>query len=533
MVDISRIQTNVLIIGGGMAGLSAALELRKNGCEVTIVSKGKVGLSGNTIMTRNSLAAVLEEGADTGTIMEHVEDTLIGGLYLNDQKLVKQLATKARQGIQQLELWGVQFIKQDGKIAVKGSPGHRRRRIVSVESSQLRSTHTAGLAISKPLLERVMESGVQLLNGILITRLLKKNGQVCGACGLDRNHSKAWSFEAQAVILAGGGAGQLYPLTTNAGDVSGDGYAIGHQAGASLRDMEFIQFHPTVTLGPGKEVLSTAPFGDGAVLRNNLREAFMFRYSPKGDMVTRDVMARAIYEEINSGRGTERGGVFVDFSAVAQEKMLKEYAPIHSRLNGASTIEVGIAAHFMMGGVVIDEHCQTGIPGLLACGEVVGGLHGANRLAGNALTEAIVYGIEAGQQAMKNLPTEVSSFTSQELETVFNEDGIPLRQDFPMELELAKEGMTGIVSGGLMPFKKELRSLMGQYVGLVRSERGLSKATVRISEIQRYLENYQASTYPELLASQQLKLMVKTASLITEAALARKESLGAHNRSEG
>lgn len=531
-MDISRIQTNVLIIGGGLAGLSAALELRKNGCEVTLVSKGKVGLSGNTIMTRNSIAVVLEESTATGTILEHVEDTLAGGLYINDQKLVKHLATKARAGINQLEIWGVPFIKQDGQIAVKGSPGHRRRRIVTVEASHLRSTHTAGLAISKPLLESAKEAGVNLLNGILITRLLKKDGQVCGACGLDKNHSKGWSFEAKVVILAGGGAGQLYPLTTNAGDVSGDGYAIAHNAGASVRDMEFIQFHPTVTLGPGKEALSTAPFGDGAVLRNNLGEAFMLRYSAKGDMATRDVMARAIYEEIKFGWGTNRGGVFVDFSAVDSKKMHKEYAPIHSRLKGAKTVEVGIAAHFMMGGVVIDEHCQTSIPGLLACGEVVGGLHGANRLAGNALTEAIVFGLEAGHQAMHYLSAEVDSFTIDELEAVFKEDGIQLSQDFPKELELTKENMTGNVSGDLMSFKKELRFVMGQHIGLVRNERGMSKARVRIGEIERFLEDYQASSYTELLASQQLKLMVKTASLITSAALARKESLGAHNRSE-
>ncbi len=531
-MDISRIRTDVLIIGGGLAGLSAALELRKNGWDVTIVSKGKVGLSGNTIMTRNSMAAVLEEGPDTGTIMEHIEDTLVGGAYLNDQNLVKQLAIKAKAGIKQLELWGVPFIKQDGKIAVKGSPGHRRRRIVTVEASHLRSTYTAGLAISKPLLEIVLESGVKLLNGILITRLLKKNGQVCGACGLDRNSSKAWSIEAKAVILAGGGAGQLYPLTTNAGDVSGDGYAIGHQAGAIIRDMEFIQFHPTVTLGPGKEALSTAPFGDGAVLRNNLGEAFMLRYSPKGEMATRDVMARAIYEEIKTGHGTERGGVFVDFSAVSQEKMHKEYAPINSRLKGATTVEVGIAAHFMMGGVVIDERCQTGIPGLLACGEVVGGLHGANRLAGNALTEAIVFGLEAGRQAMQNLPNEVYSLTPEELEIAFTEVGIHINRDFPRELELANERIHGNISGDLMPIKKEIRSLMGEYVGLVRCELGLSKAKVRMGELQDYLENYQALTYFELLACQQLKLMVTTATLIIEAALTRKDSLGAHNRSE-
>ncbi len=531
-MDISRIQTDVLIIGGGLAGLCAAIELRKNGWEVTIVSKGRVGLSGNTVMTRNGIAAVLDEGADSGTIREHIEDTLKGGLYLNDQKLVTQLATKAREGIKQLEKWGVPFIKQDGRIIVKGSPGHLRRRIVTVESSHLRSTYTAGLAISKPLLESVIESGVKLLNGILIIRLLKKNGQVCGACGLDRNSFKAWSFEAKAVILAGGGAGQLYPLTTNAGDVSGDGYAIAHYAGASVRDMEFMQFHPTVTLGPGKEVLSTAPFGDGAVLRNNLGETFMLRYSPKGDMATRDVMARAIYEEIKAGHATERGGVFVDYGAVDKEKMIKEYAPIHSSLKGATTIEVGIAAHFMMGGVVINEKCQTGIPGLLACGEVVGGLHGANRLAGNALMEAVVFGLEAGRQAMQNLPSQVSFLTAHEQKTVFQENGIYLDQEFSKEQQYIKDSIAGNVSGELMPFKKELRTLMGQYVGLVRSERGLNVAKMRIAEIQGYLEDYQAPTYTELLACQQLNLMVKTASLIIEAALARKESLGAHCRSD-
>ncbi|MHB1651337.1 MAG: L-aspartate oxidase [Desulfitobacteriaceae bacterium] len=530
-MDVSRMQTDALVIGGGLAGLSAALELRRNGWDVIIVSKGKIGLSGNTIMTRNSMAAVLEEGPDSGTIMEHVEDTLSGGAYLNDPKLVRQLATKAREGISQLEMWGVPFIREDGHIAVKGSPGHCRRRLVTVDASHLRSTYTAGLALSMPLLERVKESGAKLLDGILITRLLKKNGQVCGACGLDRNRSLAWAFESRVVILAGGGAGQLYPLTTNAGDVSGDSYALAHQAGATVRDMEFIQFHPTVTLGSGKEVLSTAPFSDGAVLRNSLGEAFMIRYSPQGDMATRDVMARAIYEEIKSGRGTERGGVYVDFGMVPQEKMLREYAPINSRLKGARTVEVGTAAHFMMGGIVIDEGGRTGVPGLLACGEVTGGLHGANRLAGNALTEAVVFGIEAGRQAMLNLPTEVGSLGLEELEVAFTEDGIFLKRNLPAEMEIEKDNI-GKEHGDLLAIKKELRSLMGLHVGLVRSGQGLSMAKVRLGEFQSYLENYQAQSYTALLAYQQLKLMVKTASLITEAAWLRKESLGAHYRSE-
>lgn len=527
-MDIKRIQTHGLVIGGGLAGLSAAITLRSQGWDVIMVSKGKVGRSGNTILTRNSMAAVMEEGGDYGTIREHIEDTLAGGLYHNDSKLVTQMASKAREGIYQLAKWGVPFIENEGQIAVKGSPGHRRRRIVSVDSSALKSTVTAGLAISEPLLQRAKEAGVKLLDGLLITRLLKKDGRVCGALGLDRHRSQACFFDAQVVILAGGGCGQLYPLTTNAGDVTGDGYALGHQAGATICDMEFIQFHPTVTLGSCKEVLSTAPFNDGAVLRNRLGERFMEHYSPEGEMATRDIMARAVHEEITSGRGTERGGVYVDFSAVPPEKMLKEYAPIHKRLKGTTIIEIGTAAHFMMGGLRIDEQCQTGIPGLLACGEVVGGLHGANRLAGNALTEAVVFGLEAGQNAMDHVPSTVDFLDQKELEGILDEDGIQRIKDVPEMMDLTLNPETE--KGELMALKKELRSQMGLHVGLVRSEQGLSQVKARLNELSNFLKDYQTLNYAELLALQQLKLMLKTALLITEAADLRKDSFGAHYR---
>lgn len=547
-VDLERVQTDALVIGGGLAGLSAALELRAKGWNVTIVSKGKVGQSGNTIMTRNSMAAVLAEAPKSGTAREHVEDTLAGGVYLNDQKLVWKLAAKAEDGIKSLERWGVPFLRQDGRISSKGSPGHGRERILTVDARHLRSTHNAGLALSLPLLEKAKEAGVTLLNGILITGLLKKDGTVGGAYGLDRGKPQVWFFESRVVILASGGVGQLYPLTTNAGDVSGDGYALGYLAGAKVRDMEFIQFHPTVSMGASKEVLSTAPFSDGAVLRNKLGDAFMTRYSPEGDMATRDVMARAVYEEIRSGRGSEHGGVYVDFSEVPPAKMAREYEPIQRRLNGSTTIEVGTAAHFMMGGIVIDEFGRTGASGLYACGEVTGGVHGANRLAGNALTEAVVFGIEVGRHAGRDLDDALktsaqSSLKLADIEQLLADDGIHLQHDLPWEKDNQAHDLPGADGNeaqeirnsaqagySLEEIKKKLRLLMGLNVGIVRSGSGLSQAMEELSKFQVYLEQYRCHSYTELLAHHQLKLMILTAVLITQAARQRRDSLGAHYR---
>lgn len=526
-MELCRVRTDVLVIGGGLAGLSAALELRTEGWDVLIVSKGKVGRSGNTVMTRNSMAAVIEEGPATGTVREHVEDTLAGGSYINDSNLVETLAEKAGQAIERLVGWGVPFIRENGKIAVKGSPGHRARRLITVDASMLRSTYTAGLALSLPLAKKLEASSTKFVDGLLITGLVSRKGQVCGAVGLSKRGAEAWLIEAKVVILAGGGAGQLYPLTTNAGDVTGDGYVLGHRAGAEVIGLEFIQFHPTVTIGQGKEVMSTAPFGDGAVLRNHLGEAFMGRYSAQGDMATRDVMARAIDAEIKAGRGTERGGVFVDFSKVPEAKMLREYAPIYSRIRGAKSIEVGTAAHFMMGGLVIDRGGHTGIPGLYACGEVAGGVHGANRLAGNALTEAVVFGIEAARQVLHDGIWPVGSLGISEFEEVFRESGVHPGLNLPITTEAGDSPLEELEA-----MKKNLRTVMGAQVGLVRSENGLGKAAKAIERLRSELEGYAPADYKALLTWQELKLMAEAASLIAKAARERKDSLGAHYRLE-
>lgn len=521
-------RTDALVIGGGLAGLSAGLELQRLGWNAVMLSKGKIARSGNTIMTRNSMAAVLEESRETGTIQEHVEDTLVGGVHLNDLTLVETLAENSGPAIRQLQAWGVPFISEKTRILSKGSPGHRARRLVTVDASPIRSTHTAGLALTLPLGRRLEDAGATLLDGIMVIRLLKRDGQVCGAIGLSKGRQEAWVIEARIVILASGGAGQLYPLTTNAGDVTGDGYALGYRAGTTFRDLEFVQFHPTVTIGPVKEVMSTAPFGDGAVLRNKLGEAFMSRYSPKADMATRDVMARAIDAEIKAGRSAEQGGVFLDFSAVPEAKMLREYAPIHSRLKGKTSIEIGTAAHFMMGGIVIDRGGRTGIPGLYACGEVAGGVHGANRLAGNALTEAVVFGIKVARQAVRDGIWQVGSLGNSEYKEIFAESGIRLGADLPI-VEGAGYSSQVEVEG----LKKNLRTVMGAQVGLVRTENGLLDAKDRIERLRAELEGYAPADYKTLLAWQELKFMAEAASLIAKAAWERKESLGAHYRMDG
>lgn len=258
----------------------------------------------------------------------------------------------------------------------------------------------------------------------------------------------------------------------------------------------------------------------------------MVRYSPQGDMAARDVMARAVYEEINSGRGSERGGVYVDFSQVPPSKMAREYEPIQRRLNGSTTVEVGTAAHFMMGGIVIDECGRTGVPGLYACGEVTGGVHGANRLAGNALTEAVVFGLAAGRHAGEDLKNALLDRPQgserihgllewAEIERLLAEDGIFLKQ---ANLMRNTEGLS------LDVIKKEMRTLMGLHVGIVRSGSGLMQAKEKLSQFEAYLKTYSCQEYGDLLALRQLRLILLTAKLITEAAWKRPESLGAHYR---
>lgn len=518
-METIRMEADVLVIGGGLAGLSAALRVKECGCRVVIVSKGKVGRSGNTIMTRNSMAAVMDPN-DEEDIKQHLQDTLAGGSYLNDPGLVEILARGARDAINWLIKSGVRFVQDNGGLMIKGSPGHAARRIVTVDPSAAASYRTAGTAMSVPLLGKVLQAKIPALENVLVTGLAVNNGRVTGAYGFDRGRERFAAVGAKAVILAGGGAGRLYSLTTNAGDVTGDSYALARLAGARLRDMEFIQFHPVVSVESPRMVFSTAPLADGAVLRNRLGEDFMPRYAAQGSMATRDVMARAIFTEITGGRGGEHGGVFIDFSGIPSGTMDAKYRDVLEYLRGRKKVEVAPAAHFTMGGVVIDEHCRTTVPGLYACGEAAGGVHGANRLAGNALTEAVVFGLLAGEKAAREV-REVDSHDSLPLDV--NET--TTHGKIPPGGFTAAPADRGTVFDALA---RELREIMTRHVGLVRYKKGLQEAGQRLTELRQRLEAGEIKSYRDFTGYQQVKLMLAAAGTIIEAALGRDQSVGAH-----
>jgi len=519
-MEIKQIKTSVLVVGAGLAGLSAAVTARQKGCEVVITAKSKVGGSGNTIMARNNIAAVMNEES-CGTIESHKADTLAGGAGLNDEALVNILTAEAGDGMRWLMEAGVEFSGGNDNVIFRGSPGHKEKRLVKVDFDKL--MRTPGLAITQPLLRTAKILGVKVLDNVFIAGLIISQNRVRGAFGFDRKQSRIYVFDCPNVILASGGMGWLYPLTSNTADITGDGYALAHFAGAKLRDMEFIQFHPTVTIDIPKMVMATGPFSDGAVLRNVNLDAFMERYSPAGNMATRDVMARAVSSEIKEGRGTARGGVYMDFSNISQKDMDDKYKDIQTYLQGRKMVEVAPASHFTMGGVVIDREGRSTVEGLYACGEVAGGVHGANRLAGNALAEAVVFGRRAGAKAASECYEGQESLAARVFETaLLQEHGIRLN-DLP-------ESETGERQTGLNNIKKELRKLMGSKVGIVRSEQGLTEAGQGINRLWENLRSFEIKSYGELLSYYQVKLMLATAELIVAAANKRKNSLGAHFR---
>ncbi|AET67318.1 aspartate oxidase [Desulfosporosinus orientis DSM 765] len=523
VMELQQYFTDVLIIGAGLAGLSAAVEAAGAGKRVMIACKGRVGRSGNTVITQNNMAVVWDALRTNDSIEGHIEDTLIGGGHLNDPDLVQVLAAEAAESIGWLMEHGVRFQRDKEDLLIKGSPGHTRFRIIRAVGVT-KSNRTLGLALSVPLAEKAEALGAEFLERILIVSLLVEEGRVCGAIGLDRNKAGLSLICAGSVIIAGGGAGGLFQLSTNVPDVCGDSYALGYQAGAAVRDLEFIQFHPAVTVSTPRLVFSTSPFADGAVFRNRHGEAYMKRYSPQGDMATRDIMARANFKEIAEDRGTEGGGVIADFSAVPAEVMTRNYPDICGALQGSTMIEVAPAQHFMNGGIAMDSECRSSIPGLWVCGEAAGGLHGANRLAGNALTEAAVFGRRAGRLAANGCKQSRSVWSVSLIENY-------LKERYGRWADLG-------ISADLTPtnswseLKQELKQCMSLYAGVVRTEKGLGKAKGNLLSISDRLTNWPFKSYGDLLRYCELKMMLLAANLIINACLKRPVSMGSHYRED-
>ena len=523
-MEIKNISTDVLIVGSGGAGSRAAIEVDEAGFKATIVSKGLSFRSGCTGMAEGGYNAVFKAVDKDDSIEAHIKDTLKGGSYLNDKKLVDVLVNESPKRLIDLENFGALFDRQEsGEIAQRPFGGQTYRRTCF-------QGDRTGAELLNALKEEIIKRDIECIEEVMITSLILDGTQVIGATGFDLKDSNLIYFKAKAVILASGGAGQLYPVTSNTFQKNGDGFAIAYRAGANLVDMEQIQFHPTgmVTPESKKGVLVTeAVRAEGGILLNKDGERFMKKYSPeKMELSTRDVVARSIYQEIIEGRGSENGGVYLDITHLDDdlideklETMVLQFENVGVDIKN-EPIEVAPTAHHFMGGIKIKSDASTSLPNLFACGEVCGGVHGANRLGGNALADTQVFGKIAGESASK-------AIKNSELKS---NDEMVLKEKERIE-DIIKEG-----SIKANDFKENIKKLMWEKVAIVRDEKTLNQALKELQEMQKDLNKldvgFKEQYNTELLTALEVINMVEICILIVKSAILRRESRGAHFRSD-
>jgi fumarate reductase (CoM/CoB) subunit A len=521
--------TDVLVIGSGGAGCRAAIEANKKGLDVTIISKGLSFKSGCTTLAEGGYNAAFGYVDAKDSVEAHFKDTLKGGAYLNDRKLVKILVEEAPERLNELEMYGAIFDRQEsGELNQRPFGGQTFRRTCFQGD---RTGHEMMMALK----EEVIRRGIKTIEEMIITTLITHDddGGVLGACGLSLKDSSFHIFQAKSTIIATGGAGWMYPVTSNAMQKTGDGFALAYQSGTDLLDMEQVQFHPTGMLYPESRrgvLITEAVRGEGGRLFNSQGERFMEKYDPRGELATRDVVARAIYREIIEGRGTEKGGVYLDVTHLPPElieekleTMLMQFLDVGVDIR-KQPMEVAPTAHHFMGGARINENGETTIKNLFAAGEVTGGVHGANRLGGNALADTQVFGRRAGEAAAKNaLKKEEIEYKDIIL------DKASIEQDRIQSL---------IKDGEYYPFeiRKELQEVMWKNVAIIRNKEGLKSAIKRIKELKEMLKDLKVSsiqTYnKDLQDALEAEKLLQVALLTAESALIREESRGAHYRED-
>jgi len=514
-------EADVLIIGAGGAGLRAAIEAHTMGAKVLVASKGKFP---SGCVTATAMGAMLAPFDRQDSVERHIEDTLRGGHYLNDQSLVRILVQQATQRALDLDRYGTEFDKADGRYSLFPYTGS------SVPRGVLAGDRYRG-GFFKGLVKEAQRLGIDILDEIMITDILKEGNVVAGAFGLDLKTDAVLIIKAKAVVIATGGAGNLYSLTTNIPCITGDGYVLAFKAGAQLADMEFMQSRACMIYP--EAMRGTAPPADGCVtiggrFYNGLCERYMRKYHPeKMELVTRAEMARCTQQEITEGRQSPHGGVFGDLSGVP----LVELAKFNAFLAACAEenfdpawqpYEWAPGAHHCMGGIVIDERCETGVGGLYAAGEAEAGVHGANRLAGNALTETQVFGAIAGANAAgKALSSSDTTLSQERIAAITNRMlQILKREEGPDPTEV----------------KNEIASIMSMYVGVLRNEEGLHKAaksflairSIKIDQVS--VGKYRSFRMLSKLLEAENTLLI--AELATLAATMRKETRGAHNRED-
>ena len=552
--DISEIQTfhhDVVVIGAGGAGLRAAIECSAQGLNTGMICKSLLGKA-HTVMAEGGAAASLGHTDERDNWKVHFRDTIRGGKFLNQWRMAELHAQHAADRVRELEEWGAVFDRTpDGYINQRPFGGHRYPRLA----------HTGdrtGLEIIRTLQDYGIHQGIHVHQECTALKLLKDSGKISGVFGYWRDTGRFVLFRTKAVIMATGGAGKIWRVTSNSWEYTGDGMEMAYSAGAELIDMEFAQFHPTGMIWPlsVRGILVTEGVrGEGGVLLNSENERFMFNYTPDrfkeetadspeeaqrwldGDasarrppeLLTRDVVAKSIMKEVEAGRGSAHGGAYLDIASRRDGEYIKRKLPsMYHQFKELAEVditkermEVGPTLHYMMGGIAVDGDTQmTAVPGLFACGECTGGMHGANRLGGNSLSDLLVFGWLAGKGA-KDYVSQLSR---------------PLQID-PDHIEEARRQAVGPLNqeGGENPYllHEELQNIMND-VNIVRTADGLKRAIDSLEELKPKLANIYAagsSQYnPGWNQALSMRPMFIVAEAVARAALIREESRGAHTR---
>jgi len=516
---------DVLIIGAGGAGLRAAIEALAQGASVAVVCKSLLGKA-HTVMAEGGIAAAMANVDRTDDWRAHFCDTMRGGKFLNNWRMAQIHAQEAPERVRELEQWGALFDRTvDGNILQRAFGGHTFKRLCHVGDR-------TGLEMIRTLQDRGVNLGIDVYMECAITRLLKEGERIAGAFGYWRENGRFIVFKAKSVVVATGGIGKAWRITSNSWEYTGDGMALAYDAGAELMDMEFVQFHPTgMVWPPGVQgiLVTEAVRGEGGVLRNKDGERFMERYDPERmDLSTRDVVARAIYTEAKEGRGTEHGGAYLDISHKPAEYVKKKLPSMYHQFRELADVditkgpmEVGPTCHYMMGGIRVDaETAQSNVPGLFAAGEAAAGLHGANRLGGNSLSDLLVFGRRAGLSAAEHAK-QVSP---------------PSVDDARVE-EATREMLAAFErSGGDSPYDlhRDLQENMQNYVGIFRSEEDLRRGLDEIQKLKQRAAHVHVDGSrlfnPGWHLARDLKSMLTVSEAVALSALERKESRGAHSR---
>jgi succinate dehydrogenase / fumarate reductase flavoprotein subunit len=516
---------DVLIIGAGGAGLRAAIEALAQGASVGVVCKSLLGKA-HTVMAEGGIAAAMANVDHADDWRTHFRDTMRGGKFLNHWRMAQLHAQEAPDRIRELEQWGALFDRtSDGQILQRAFGGHTYKRLCHVGDR-------TGLEMIRTLQDRGVGLGIDVYMECAVTRLLKDGDRVAGAFGYWREQGRFVVFKAKSVVLATGGIGKIYKVTSNSWEYTADGMALAYEAGAELKDMEFVQFHPTgMVWPPGVQgiLVTEAVRGEGGILRNKNGERFMEKYDPKRmELSTRDVVARAIYTEVREGRGSEHGGAFLDISQKSAEYVKKKLPSMYHQFLELADVditkgpmEVGPTCHYVMGGVRVDpETAESTVSGLYAAGEVAAGLHGANRLGGNSLSDLLVFGRRAGMAAAQ-AAKKVGQGT------------IDLAQIDEAEREMLAPFQNG---NGESPYAihRDLQEAMQKLVGIFRVEGDLEQA---LQELEKFNERARRMHVdgsrmfnPGWHLSYDLKSMLTISEAVTRSALARRESRGAHSR---